>query len=258
MSLTLGGGPLAAKGRGQTNYEIEGPKNKILFAPFPRRVRALVGDQTVLDTDRGMLLHETNILPQLYVPFDDLRSELLTSTDRSTHCPYKGDAVYWTITVGDDSRENAVWGYPTPTTDAQWLAGYAALYWDRVDTWLDEDQEVRGHLTDPYHRVDIRPTSRAVTVAIGGAVVAQSSRALVVSETGLPNRYYVPTADIETERFEQSATTTHCPYKGDTEYWSLGNDQDVAWSYPTPLDESTAIAGHWSFLGDNVEVEAVS
>ncbi len=254
MSLTLGGGPLAAKGRGQTNYEIEGPKNKILFAPFPRRVRAMVAGETVLDTDRGMLLHETNILPQLYVPMDDVRSELLTATEHSTHCPYKGDASYWTITVGDDSRENAVWGYPNPTEGANWLAGYVALYWNRVDTWLDEDEEVRGHLADPYHRVDIRLTTREVTVTIGRETVARSTGALVLSETGLPNRFYIPADDIQTELFSSSATTTHCPYKGDTEYWSVGSREDVAWSYPSPFNESAAIAGYWSFLGDDVDV----
>lgn len=254
MSLTLGGGPLAAKGRGHTNYEVEGPKNKILFQPFPRRVRAEIGGQTVMDTERGMLLHETHILPQLYVPIEDVGSEFLTPTDHSTHCPYKGDASYWTVTVGDDSRENAVWGYADPTEGADWLEGYVAFYWDQVDVWLDEDEEVRGHLADPYHRVDIRPTSRPVTVTIGGQTVAQSNRTLVVSETGLPNRYYIPADHVSTELFEPSATTTHCPYKGDTEYFSMGSRHDVAWSYPSPFNESAALATYWSFLGDDIEV----
>lgn len=256
MSLTFGGGPLAAKLRGDTNYDIEGPKNKLFFAPFPRRVRAIVNGEILLDTEAGMLLHETNILPQLYVPRDDVRFELLSATGHSTHCPYKGDAAYWSIAVGHEVRENAVWGYPEPTTGAEWLADYVAPYWNKVDTWLDEDLEVRGHLADPYHRVDIRPSSKAVTVTINSKVVAQSDRALVLSETGLPNRFYLPPEDIQLEQFSKSSKTTHCPYKGDTDYWTLGETADVAWSYPAPFHESAPLAGHWSFLGDDVEVTA--
>lgn len=259
MSLTLGGGPLAAKVRGETNYAVEGPKNRILFMPFPRRLRALVGGEVVADTESAMLLHETNILPAAYFPIADVDFDLLTATDHTTHCPYKGDAAYWSIQAGGERRENAVWGYPEPTESAPWLVDYVAFYWDRVDTWLDEDVEVRGHLTDPFHRVDIRPTSKRIAVAIKGEAVATTSAALVVSETGLPNRYYLPEEDIDAGLFERSTTTTHCPYKGDTIYWNfLGREPsslvDVAWSYPTPFDESLALAGHWSFLGDDVEV----
>lgn len=258
MTLTLSDGPLASDGPDTVNYTIDGPRHKLLFAPFPRRVRATFAGETVFDTERGMLLHESNILPVLYVPIGDVRSELLTKTDHTTHCPFKGDASYWSITVGDRTSENSVWGYETPHTDATWLTGYVAMYWDHLDQWFDEDDEVFGHLRDPYHRVDARPTSRHVRVSIAGLVVADTTAAFVVSETGLPNRYYLPAADVTTEQFRRSDTTTHCPYKGQTEYWTFLGDEpvdDVAWSYPEPLEDARRIAGYWSFDGDGVTID---
>lgn len=258
MTLTLSNGPLAADAPSTVNYEIDGPQHKILFSPFPRRIRAKFGGETLVDTDNAMLLHESNILPVLYVPVADVRFDLLTKTELSTHCPFKGDASYWTISAGGRTSENSVWGYETPMDGAGWLEGYVAMYWDHIDQWFDEDEEVFGHLRDPYHRVDIRPTSRQIQVSVAGEVVAETSAAKVLSETGFPNRYYIPAADIKLDLFEKSQTTTHCPYKGDTEYWTLAGDrgiEDVAWSYASPFDEAVRIAGHWSFDGDDVSVD---
>lgn len=258
MTLTLSNGPLAAGAPATVNYTIDGPQHKIYFAPFPRRLRAKYAGETLVDTDAAMLLHESNILPVVYVPIDDVRFDLLTKTDHSTHCPFKGDASYWTIEVGDRSAVNVVWGYESPVDSAPWLEGYVAMYWSQIDQWFDEDEEVFGHLCDPYHRIDVRPTSRRVRVLVGSQTVAETANAFVLSETGLPNRYYIPQSDIRTEWFEPSATTSHCPYKGDTEYWSLveqGDVADVAWSYAEPFSESSRIAGHWSFDGDHVVVD---
>lgn len=257
MGITITNGPLSRTPPSTVNYSIDGPNNKILFTPFPRRVRAVYAGELVLDTQAGMLLHETGLMPALYVPVADVRTELLAKTDHSTHCPYKGDASYWSMTVGDRTAENAVWGYEQPLESVNFIEGYLALYWDRVDQWFDEDEEVFGHLRDPYHRIDIRPTSRPIQVTIQGIKVAETTQALVLSETGLANRYYIPEADVLTELFEDSDTVTHCPYKGSTNYRRLlVSDEvaDVAWIYPEPFDESLRIAGCWSFDGGGVEV----
>lgn len=258
MTLTLANGPLAAGAPDTVNYKIDGPQHKILFSPFPRRIRAVVAGQTLIDTDEAMLLHESNILPALYVPVADVRFDLLTKTDHTTHCPFKGDASYWTINVGDDSRGNAVWGYENPLDEATWLGGYVAVYWHLIDEWFDEDEQVFGHLCDPYHRVDIRPTGRRVKVSVAGQVVADTTSAKVLSETGIKNRYYIPAEDVARDLFTLSSTTTHCPYKGDTSYWSYAGEtaaDDIAWSYPAPFDESLRIADHWSFDGDDISIE---
>ncbi len=86
----------------------------------------------------------------------------------------------------------AVWGYPEALKDAPWLRGHLAIYWGEMDSWFDEDEEIKGHLRDPYHRVDVRESSRHVRVLAGVEVVAETSRQKLSSETGLPNRYYIP------------------------------------------------------------------
>ena len=186
MSLTFPGGPLAAGSGapGDVNYAIDGPMHRLLMHPFPRRVRATLGGETVLDTTRGVLLHESNILPRFYLPLADVQGELLERTDHSTHCPFKGDASYWTVRAGDRVAENAVWTYEAPIDTARWLQGLVSVYHEAMDAWFDEDEELPGHLRDPYHRVDARRSSRVVEVRAGDTVVARSERPVVVGETG--------------------------------------------------------------------------
>src|SRR4051812_34787556 len=219
MSLTMASAPLSVH-PASTNYTIDGPKHRLFFEAHPRRVRAVLAGRTVLDTVRGHLLHESNLLPVLYVPLEDLDASLLEPTDHHTHCPFKGDASYWSLRAGDRVAENAVWTYPEPLEAAAWLRGYAALYWDRVDAWYEEDDEVRGHLRDPYHRVDARPSSRRVQVVSGDAVLAESERPVLLFETGLPTRAYLPREDVRAQ-LERSETRTRCPYKGCASYWSV-------------------------------------
>jgi uncharacterized protein (DUF427 family) len=258
MTLTRAPGPLSG-GDQLVNYQIDGPQHRLLMHPFPRRVRAELAGQTVLDTRRGVLVHETGLLPQLYVPEADLRTDLLVDTDLSTHCPFKGDASYRSIKVGEQVAENAVWAYREPLPAAPWLAGYAALYWSAPDRWLDEDEEAVGHLPDPFHRIDIRATGQRVRVLVGDQVIAESDKALVLSETGLPNRYYLPEADIRPGLLSTTDTRTVCPYKGWASYWSaeLGSQRltDLAWGYLAPLPEASRLAGYRSFLHDEVVVE---
>ncbi|WP_214368244.1 DUF427 domain-containing protein [Pseudonocardia sp. H11422] len=258
MGLTRTDGPLSPNAPKTVNYAIEGPAHKLLFHLFPRRVRAEFAGRTVLDTRGGMLLHETALLPMLYVPLAEFDRSLLEATEHTTHCPFKGDASYHSVRVGDRVAENAIWSYPAPKADASWLAGYASMYWSAADAWYDEDEQVFGHLTDPYTRIDVRPTSRRVQVRFGDTVIAESTAPVVLSETALPNRWYLSPDDVRVP-LEPTATRTHCPYKGEASYVSarLPDGQvltDVAWSYPTPLPESSRIAGLLSFAHDGVTV----
>ena len=150
MGLTRTTGPLSPYAPESVNYRIEGPPHKLLMHPFPRRVRAEFAGRTVLDTRAGQLVHESNLLPVLYVPFGDVDAEVLVPSEHSTHCPFKGDATYHSLRVGDRVAENALWSYPEPTAEAPWLKGLAALYWNAADAWYDEDEQVFAHLTDPY------------------------------------------------------------------------------------------------------------
>jgi uncharacterized protein (DUF427 family) len=255
MSLTLGTGPLGTRPAGDFNFSLDGaPAHRIYFEPYPRRVRAMIGDQVVLDSVRGRLLYESNHLPTLYVPIEDIDGSLLEPSGTTTYCPFKGDASYRTLRVGDRVVEDAVWLYEDPIPKAAWLEGYASLYWKKADAWFVEDERVFSHLRDPYHRVDVHETSRAVRVTLDGETIAESTRAKLLFETGLAPRVYVPREDVAAELAESAKRTT-CPYKGEATYWNVGGTPDAAWSYETPLRESEPIAGHLSFDGESIEVE---
>lgn len=257
MTLTLGDGPLSSRPRDTVNYRIDGPAHRLLLQPFPRRVRAVLRGETMLDTTHGMLLHESNLLPQLYVPRGDVQDGVLTHTDHHTHCPFKGDASYWSVTAGGQTDDNAVWSYLDPLPEASWLINYVGLYWHSMDAWFDEDEEAAGHLRDPYHRVDVRSTSRHVRVVAGEEVIAESRRAILLSETGLPNRFYLPTEDVRGDLLELSGTHTACPYKGTASYRSLrtpsGRIADAAWCYPEPMDGVQAIRGYLCLVAEGVQ-----
>jgi uncharacterized protein (DUF427 family) len=256
MSLTSPPGPLSGS-PAPSNYAIDGPPHKLLLTDLPRRVRGELDGQVVIDTTRAHLLHETGIRPQLYVPLADVRGAL-ERTDHATHCPFKGDASYRSIRAGDRVAENVLWVYDEPLEAAAWLHGLAGVYLDRLDRWLDEDDEVRA-FTDPYHRVDVRRTSRRVQVRAHGELVAESGDALLLSETGLANRFYLPRAAVTAPLHGPTDKTTYCAYKGTASYLTLelpGGErlEHAAWFYPEPIGDSIAIAGHVSFWGEGVEV----
>jgi uncharacterized protein (DUF427 family) len=106
--------------------------------------------------------------------------------------------------------------------------------------------------------VDTLHSSRRVQVLVGGQVVADSVRPLLLFETTLPTRYYLPFEDVRTELFEASDTTSVCPYKGRARYWSIrvGDTfvKDVAWSYPDPIPENPKIRDLVAFFQEHVDL----
>ncbi|MEJ2864647.1 DUF427 domain-containing protein [Actinomycetospora flava] len=261
MALTMFGGPLSRKVPETRTFTVEGPAHSLLLEPFTRRVRAEVDGVTVLDTTRGALLFETGLPPQLYVPEEDLRTDLLEPSDTTTHCPFKGDATYRSLRVGDRVVPDAVWAYPDPIPESSWLAGLAVLAPEAADRWFDEDDEVIGRLPDPYHRVSLRHTSRHVTVTTAdGVSVADAKGGILLGETGLVDRLYIPRESVSAT-LEPSEKRTVCPYKGYATYYSVRLPDgrlipDAAWSYETPTDESRAIEDLVCFAHDDLTVTA--
>jgi uncharacterized protein (DUF427 family) len=250
MSLTTGTAPFSARRRGVFNSRIEGPAHLLYFEPFERRMRAVKDGETVIDTTGGMLLYESNIPPVLYVPEGDVRPDLLTPSDHTTHCPFKGDATYWNA----GSAENAIWTYREPIESAAFLLGFMAPYWHLMDAWFEEDEQLHTRFRDPYHRIDVRETSARVTVRANGEVIARSERPHLLFETGHRVRAYLRSDEVSAV-LAPSDKTTICPYKGTASYWSLDGLGDIAWSYRDPIPEAGAIEGLVSFDGDGVEVE---
>lgn len=261
MTLTFGIGPLARPLRGAFNVDLSGaPAHLLYLHELPQRVRGRFNGQTVVDSQRVRALHESNMRPVWYFPAQDVRPDVLEPSDHHTHCPFKGDASYWSVRVGDRVAENAAWYYPQPLPGApDGLADLVAFYFDRLDEWYEEDERLTTPPRDPFHRVDTRSTSRHVQVTAGGETVADSSRAVALFETGLPARYYLPPADVDSALLTPSQTTSVCPYKGVASYVSVrtpdgGTLADAGWVYQEPFGEALQVRGYLSFLGDGIEI----
>lgn len=236
-------------------------KKTILFEPTARRVRMGVGDSVVADSLRAHLLLESGHLPVYYLPREDVRLDLLVPSARTSECPFKGRATYWTIAADGVERTDAVWSYETPYDESAALAGWLGFDWRTVDRCWEEDEEVIGHPRDPYHRVDLRVSRRRVRVVLGGETVAESRRALFLFETGMPTRYYLPADDVRLDLLTPTTTTSVCPYKGRASYWSAAvggrRFDDVVWSYLDPLPDQPRIKGLLAFYDEKVDAVLV-
>jgi uncharacterized protein (DUF427 family) len=258
MGLMTGTGPLGLRPAGEFNFEPPPPGQAIYLEPTPKRIRAVVAGEVVADSRSVMILHESGNQPVYYFPPEDVRQDLLEPSDKATHCPKKGDASYRTVRVGDRTVKDAVWLYPEPLPEAPRIRGMMAFYFNRVDHWFEEEDEVFVHPRDPYHRIDIVAGSRQVRVLRHDALLAESARALVLFETNLPPRYYLPREDVCAE-LVTSELVTGCPYKGSANYFSVRADgrvvRDLIWTYTDPLPEARRIAGLLAFYDERVDVE---
>jgi uncharacterized protein (DUF427 family) len=259
MTMTVGTGPLGHNPAGVFNRPLPELKGLIYFEDFPRRVRVELNGETIVDSRHAKLLHEHGLLPILYFPADEVRTDLFRPSDKTTHCPWKGDASYWTVDVAGKSADDAVWEYREPNPDAPPLKGYFGIYWHKMDRWLEEDEEMVGHVRDPYHRVDVLDSSRHVKVSLDGVLLAETKRAKALFETGLPTRWYIPPEDVRLELLEHSDTQTTCAYKGHASTLSVRVNgdvrEDLVWTYADPRRDVERIRGHLCFYNEMVDIE---
>ena len=232
-------------------------RDRITLVPTQKRVRIMAGDATIADSASTLLLLETGHRPVYYFPRADVRMDLLAPTSHHTRCPYKGDASYFSLKTNGRTVENAVWSYEQPIEGVEPIAQRLAFYWNKVDRWFEEDEEIFGHPRDPFHRVDVVPSAREVRIVFAGETVARTRRAIFLFETGLPARYYIPPDDVRMDLMTPTATTSVCPYKGRASYWSLRVGEraaaDAAWAYMDPLPECPRIKGHLCFYPEKVD-----
>jgi uncharacterized protein (DUF427 family) len=106
----------------------------ITITPNPNRVRVRFAGRTVADSTHALSLQEASYPAVQYIPLADVDTSLLTRTEHKTHCPYKGDAAYYTIKADGRVAENAIWTYEQPFAGVRQIAGYVAFYPNRVDT----------------------------------------------------------------------------------------------------------------------------
>jgi uncharacterized protein (DUF427 family) len=234
-------------------------RGELRYEPIDWRVRANLGTQTVVDSTRAMLVYEPRrVCPSYAVPVEDIRAELSAAPATNDHAdgvlhpgiPFSvHTAAGEPVSIGD--RVGA--GFRFADED---LEGYVELDFAAFD-WYEEDERIIGHPRDRYHRVDVRQSARPVRIEIDGEVVAETTRARLVSETQLPLRFYIPREDVRVG-LHPSSQRTYCPYKGQASYWSveLGGrrHEDLGWTYEEPLPDAVALGGLVAFWDERVDV----
>jgi len=137
--------------------KIPGPDHPITITPAARRWQARFAGQIVADSESALILQEASYPQVVYFPRQDVDMSLMSRTGRGTHCPYKGDASYFSLNVGGRSAENAVWTYETPFPAMELISERIAFYTDRVEVQEAEDAVVNAHLQDaePKDRTSI-------------------------------------------------------------------------------------------------------
>jgi uncharacterized protein (DUF427 family)/class 3 adenylate cyclase len=115
---------------------------QVSIEPTEKRIRALFNGKTIADSDMVLVLSETRHAPTYYFPKADVHMDSLALSERHTHCPFKGNASYWSVHVGSELGENIVWGYEQPYEEAEEIQGYIAFYWDKMEAWYEDDVQV--------------------------------------------------------------------------------------------------------------------
>lgn len=238
--------------------------------PTPVRLRATLDGAPVLDTGRAQLVWEPGrVVPQFAVPAVDLRAELRPADGGPRHGPgpqplgpggrtvltpdtgfgvHSTDGEPLTLRLGDVERVGAAFRPADPDLD-----GYVFVDFDALE-WTEEDEPVVSHPRDPFHRVDARPSSRHVRITLDGRVLADCARPVLVTETWLPVRWYLPPEDVDLALLTPTDTVTACAYKGVARYHAFGG-RDIVWHYPAPLRGMEVLTGLLSFFTEHVDVE---
>jgi uncharacterized protein (DUF427 family) len=127
-----------------------GPDHPITLEPAENRWRAKFAGHVIADSNDALILREADYPPRVYFPRADVSMEFMSRTDRSTHCPYKGDAAYYTVLMDGQFAENAVWTYETPYPAMEAIAGLLAFYPDKIEVY-----EVADAAVNPRHVEDV-------------------------------------------------------------------------------------------------------
>jgi uncharacterized protein (DUF427 family) len=226
-------------------------------APVPRRIRAVAGGRTVLDTTAALYGWEWPNYPQYHVPAGDIADGALVDEGES-EVRDLGTGARHGLRVGDELRAGAAWVYGADAVEG--LAGTVRFRWDALDAWFEEDEQVFVHPRSPYARVDALRSTRPVRVELDGVVLAESASPVMVFETGLPPRTYLDRTSVRFQHLVPSDTVTSCPYKGRTSaYWSIRAPDgevhpDLAWSYDFPTRQLLAVAGMVCFYDERLDV----
>lgn len=236
------------------------PVDGVDVAPSPKWVRVRFGDRVLADSRDALLVRMPHRTPRYAFPEGDVATDLLSPTDAGRDRRL-GKLDRWDVAAGERRAKAAVWTPTDPTGEAAALEGHVVPVWGEMDRWLVEDEEARAHARDPWHRIDAHASSRHVEVEAGGVTVADSHRPVLLFETGLPVRCYLPKADVDPDRLVPSETRTECAYKGRARHHHVetpeGRIEDAAWEYAFPNPEFAKIQGRVAFYVERVDAVVV-
>ena len=254
MGLAWQQGPLGRGAIGRFLTPEPLPERMLYAEPLRRRMRVRFGGEWIADSEDVLLLHEPGRYPVALFPVSDVAQGVLEPEDRVTRHVDLGDTAWYTVTAGGESTARAAWQYAAPPAHADELAGRVAFAWRAMEAFYEEDERIVGHAADPYHRIDIRQTSRHLVVRDGDRTIAETHGALVLYESGFAPRWYVPRSDVDESALEAVDVQTFCPYKGLASYYDIGEHHHAAWSYRDAWPEVGRVADLVSFEADQVEV----
>jgi uncharacterized protein (DUF427 family) len=254
MGLSWQQGPLAPGAIGR--FLVPGPlPERLLYAePLRRRMRVRSGGAWIADSEDVLLLHEPGRYPVAYFPLAGIGAGVLEAGEHTTRHRDLGTTSWYAVRAGGHSTPRAAWQHTDLPAHASELSGRVAFAWRAMDAFYEEDDRIVGHAADSYHRIDIRQASRHLVVRAGGRDVADTSRPLVLYESGFAPRWYVPRDDVDVAALTPAAGPTFCPYKGVCSYYDIGGAQRAGWSYEDAWTEVRRVRGLMSFEPDRVEV----
>jgi uncharacterized protein (DUF427 family) len=227
--------------------------------PSEKWVRGWLDGEAVVDTRSALLVWEDPFpIPGYAIDPADVRDGLLTpAAGPPVAVPFffgpKGPVAQWfdVRTAGREIR-GVAWQIADPV-----VADRITFSWQPglLDRWTEEEEDVAGHPRDPHKRVEAIAGSRHVQVSVGGTVLADSRRPVLLFETDLPTRYYLPPGDVDLSALTPGRQQSHCPYKGVADrYWDLPDMPGIAWSYSDPFPAVGKVAGLIAFYNEMVDL----
>jgi uncharacterized protein (DUF427 family) len=223
-------------------------------------VRGRLGDRLVVETRDPLLVWQGHFPPVYAFRRDEVDAGvLLPATEParegfSFFGPQLPVARWYDLRAGERVVRGGAW-----TLDAEPVLDRVVLTWEPgLLDWTEEDEAVTGHPRDPHKRVEALPSSRHVEVAVDGVTLATSDRPVLLFETDLPTRYYLPAEDVRLDLLEPTDNSSLCPYKGRADgYWTWPGPpalRNVAWSYSSPAPAVGPVAGRVAFYNELVDI----
>jgi uncharacterized protein (DUF427 family) len=228
--------------------------------PIDKWVRGRLDGEVVVESREPLLVWQGMFPPVYAFRRDEITDGVLSPIDPPGHdgfsffAPQLPVSQWYDVSAADRTLPAAAW-----TLADEAVGDRVVLSWEPgVLEWTEEDEPVTGHPRDPHKRVEALPSSRHVEVAVDGVTLASSDRPVLLFETDLPTRFYLPVEDARLDLLEPTDNVSVCPYKGRTDgYWTWPGPPalaNVAWSYATPAPAVGAVAGRIAFYNELVDL----